>query len=350
MSDTRTAPSLVSEVELDRGGRASWGAIIAGTVVGLAVFFMLSLLGMGIGLTAIEVDANNPLGIVPTASPIWLFISQIVALGVGGFVAGRLAGVLHKAGAILHGTAVWGLATLAAAWLAVSAGAGLFNMAGATLNTASSAISATASGVGDAASTVIPEDINLPDLAVSQVGMEDLPDPVAARLRANGITPDNFQEEAREAFRNVISRAEQARARRAVTGTATDILQSPMDAEQELTQLADTLIGGENAVLSEEDRAEALRVMERRTGLSRQEAAAYVDQVEAKFEAVQADVQQALDEAQAAANEAQAMAVDAADATIDAAATAALLAALASLLGLAAAAGGAIAGRPTDLS
>ncbi|QXT39239.1 hypothetical protein [Gymnodinialimonas ceratoperidinii] len=350
MSDTRTAPSIVSEVELDRGGRTAWGAIIAGSVVGLAVFFMLALLGMGIGLTAIEVDSSNPFGVVPTASPIWLFISQFVALGVGGYVAGRLAGVLHVAGSILHGAAVWGVATLAAAWLAVSAGAGLFNMAGAALNTAGSAISTTASGVGDAASAVIPDDVNLPDLAVSQIGMEDLPDPVAARLRENGITPANFQEEAREAFRAVISRAEQARARRAVLGTATSILQSPTDAGQEISELADTLVGGENAVLNEEDRAEALRVLERRTGLSRQEATAYVDMVEAELDDLRADAEEAIAEAQAAFEEAQAQALDAADAAVDAAATAALLAALASLLGLAAAAGGAIAGRPTDLT
>lgn len=349
MAQTRTAPSLVSEVELDRGGRTAWGAIIAGSVVGLAVFAMLSLLGMGIGMTSIEVDASNPLGVVPTASPIWLFVSQLIALGVGGYVAGRLAGVLHKMGSILHGAAVWGVATIVAVWLTVSAGAGLFNLAGSALSGAGSAISATATGAGNAIQAVIPDDINLPDLALSQIGMEDLPDPVAARLRENGITPENFREEAKEAFRNVISRSEQARARRAVTRTATDIIQSPTDAAEELSSLADTLVGGENAVLNEEDRKEAKRVMERRVGLSPQEAEAYIDQVQTQLEDARAEAQQTLDEAQAALQEAQTAAVNAADQAIDAIAGAALLAALASLLGLLAAAGGAIAGRPADL-
>jgi len=349
MAKTLTAPSLVSEVELDRGGRTAWGAILAGTVVGLAIFAMLSLLGMGIGLTAIEVDESNPMGVVPTASPIWMFISQIIALGAGGYIAGRLAGVLHKAGSVLHGAAVWGVATLAAVWLTVSAGAGLFNLAGSALSGAGSAISATASGAGSAVQAIIPEDVNLPDMAVSQVGLEDLPNPVATRLRENGITPENFQEEATEAFRNVISRSEQARARQMVTGTAMDIIQSPSDTSEELSSLADSLLGGENAVLNEEDRNEAMRVMERRLGLSPQEAEAYVDQVQARLEEVRVDAQQAIDDAQAALQDAQAAAANAADQAVDAVASAALWAALASLLGLLAAAGGAIAGRPGDL-
>ncbi|MCX7567730.1 hypothetical protein OS189_15395 [Sulfitobacter sp. F26169L] len=349
MAKTRTAPSLVSEVELDRGGRTAWGAILAGTVVGLAIFAMLTLLGMGIGLTAIEVDADNPMGVVPTASPIWMFISQIVALGAGGYVAGRLAGVLHKAGSVLHGAAVWGVATLAAVWLTVSAGAGLFNLAGSALSGAGNAISATASGASSAVQAIIPDDVNLPDMAVSQVGMEDLPNPVATRLRENGITPQNFRDEAQEAFRNVISRSEQARARRLVTGTAMDIAQSPTDAKAEISSLADTLVGGENAVLNEEDRKEAMRVMQRRLNLSPQEAEAYVDQVQARLDEIRTDAQQSIDEAQAAIQEAQTAAADAADQAVDAAASAALWAALASLLGLLAAAGGAIAGRPAEV-
>ena len=349
MSGINQTGAYVPETRLDRGGRSAWGAIFAGSVIGLAIFALLSLLGLGLGLTAIEVDANDPMGMVPTASPIWLFISQVIALGAGGYVAGRLAGVLHGNGSILHGAAVWGLSTLAAAWLAVSAGAGLFNMAGSAISLAGSAVSSTASAVSNAVQAVIPNDINLPDLAISQVGMEDLPDPVASKLRANGVTPANFREEAREAFRNVLSRSEQARARDAVMRTATDLLQNPMDAQAELDQLANTLVGGEDAVLSEEDRKEAMRVMERRLGLTTREATAYVDQVQASLEEARANTMAEIDQAQQAFNDAQAAAVDAADQAVDAAASAALLAALASLLGLLAAAGGAYFGRPADI-
>jgi hypothetical protein len=348
MTSIEGSGSRFAETALDRGGRSAWGAIFAGSVIGLAMFAMLSLLGLGLGLTGIEVDANDPLGAVPIASPVWIFVSQIVALGAGGYVAGRLAGVLHANGTILHGAAVWALSTLAAGWLVVSAGAGLFNMAGSAISVVGSAVSSTASATGSAVQAAIPDDINLPELAVSQVGLEDLPDSVAARLRDNGMTPSNFREEAREAFRSVISRSEQARARDAISRTAMDVLQSPLDVKSQISQLSDTLIGGEDAVLSKEDRDEAIRVMERRVGLSRQEAATYVDQVQAQLEKARAEAQAAIDQAEQAIDEAQATAIDAADQAADAAATAALLAALASLIGLFAAAGGAYLGRPAD--
>ena len=131
--------------------------------------------------------------------------SQIIALGAGGYVAGRLAGVLHKAGSVLHGAAVWGVATLAAAWLTVSAGAGLFNLAGSALSGAGSAISATASGrlgcSGDHAGRREPTG---PGRRSGRSG--GFAEPVATRLRENGIAPENFQE-GQEAFRNVISRS-----------------------------------------------------------------------------------------------------------------------------------------------
>jgi hypothetical protein len=349
MTDVNRTVAYISPMWPDHGGRSAWGAIFAGTVIGLAVFAMLSLLGLGLGLSAIEVDADDPLGMVPSASPVWLFFSQLVALGAGGFVAGRLAGVLHGIGVMLHGATVWALSTLVAAWLAVSAGMGLFNMAGSAINVAGSVVSSGASATGNAVQAIIPDDINLPDLAVSQIGMEDLPDAVATKLRANGITPANFRDEAREAFRSVISRAEQPRAREAISRTATDILQSPMDAKAEIQQLADTLVGGENAIISDEDRTEAIRVIERRLGLTQQEAAAYADQVQARLDEARANAESAIDEVQQTLDEMQTAAVNAADKAADTAATAALLAALASLLGLLAAAGGAYAGRPVDI-
>lgn len=349
MTDIRQTGAYMRETQLDRGGRSAWGAILVGSVIGLAVFAMLSLLGVGLGLTAIEIGEDNPLGGVPTASPIWLFVSQIISLGIGGFVAGRLAGVLHGIGSMLHGAAVWALSTLVAAWLAVSASVGLFNMTGSAIGMVGSAVSNAASATGGAVQAMMPEDVNLPDLAVSQLGLEDLPDPVAARLREAGITPENFRNEAREAFRDVISRSEQARARRAISNSAVDILRNPSDIEAELQQLADTLVGGEDAVLSEEDRAEALRLMESRLGLTRQEANAYIDQVEARLTEARAEAEAAIAEARQSFEETKAAAVEAADQAADMAAAAALMAALASLIGLVAAAAGAHLGRPVDI-
>jgi hypothetical protein len=316
----------------DGPGRTAWGAILAGTVVAGGVFVLLALAGLGLGFTLLEPDEASPMNGAFTTTAIWQFVSQLIALAAGGFVAGRLAGVLHGIGAALHGATVWGLSTLLALWLAISATAGLFSMAG-------SAISSIASGVGSAAQAAIPEDLSLPDLSVSGIDMQDLPEPLRRTLRENGITPDNFQREAREAFRSVISAQEQARIRQQATEAAGDLVGSPGDAREDVNDFVDSVFG-QGAILSEEDREEAIAVMEGRFGITEAEAEEFLQTVETRAEELQAEAEEALQQAQE-------QAAEAADTATDAIASAAWLAALASLIGLAAAVGGAIAGRPS---
>lgn len=323
-------PTAAVETQLDRGGRSAWGAIFAGAVVALAVFLALGLLGLGIGVVDIDPRAGDPVEFSLLGTGIYVFIAQLIALGAGGFVAGRLAGVLHTLGSALHGATVWGLTTLVTAWLATSAATGLFGLA-------SSAISTALSGASSAVQGVIPDDLSLPNLSAGAVSFDDLPDGVQSTLRENGITPDNFQEEAREAFRSVVSESEQARAREAATDTAQDIITSPGDIGAEISELTDTLFG-QGGVLSEEDRQQALTVMEERFGITPQEAEAYLDQVQAQAEEVQ-------QQAEAAIEQARTEALQAAEAAAQAVQTAGIVGFIASMIGLIAAIAGAVAGR-----
>lgn len=316
----------------DGPGRAHWGAIFAGSVVALGVFVLLALAGIGLGLSIFEATEASPMNGSLTTTAIWQFVSQLIALGVGGFTAGRLAGVLHPMGAMLHGATVWALTTLAALYLATQAITGLVGAAG-------SALSGIAGGASSAVSAIIPDDLSLPDLSLGNVSLEDLPQPVQDALRENGITPANFRQEAQEAFRSVISQQEQATITSQATETAQDIVQNPGDAVAEAEQFIDRIFGN-GGVLGDEDQQEALAVMQDRFGLSQEEAEQYLQTVQERAEALQADAAAALDNARI-------QAVQAADAAADAIATAAWLAALASLIGLGAAVAGAAAGRPS---
>ena len=328
--------TLLAEAQLDRGGRTAWGAIIAGTVVALAVFALLTLLGIGIGFAGIDPRSADPLGASPTIAPIYLFLSQLVALAAGGYVAGRLAGVLHTVGAALHGVTVWALTTILSIYFATVAASGLFSAV-------TSALSTVGGGAANAVQAVIPDDFELPNLTDASVGFDQLPEGVQQTLRENGVTPENFQQEAQEALRSVVSQQEQQQLTAEAQEAATDVLQSPGDIGQDIQQFTDEIFGA-GGVLSEEDRTQALQVLQERFGITEEEAQAYVDQVQARAEEVQAQAGQAIEEARAAATEA-------ADQAADAASTAGFLAFFASLIGLAAAAGGAVAGRvkPVDL-
>ncbi|MGR3435523.1 MAG: hypothetical protein ACU0CO_11650 [Shimia sp.] len=332
MADTTLPP--INEAALDRGGRTAWGAIFAGSLLAVGIMVLLSFLGLGFGFAAIDPMQSDVMGATPTTTPIWVFVSQLIALVVGGYAAGRLAGVLHAPGAMLHGASVWALTTVATLYLAITGAAGV-------VSTASSALGSAISGVSSAAQAAFPEDVSLPNLAVPDVELSDLPEPVQETLRENGITPANFQEEARQAFRDVVSRQEQQRAVTEAQETATDIIQSPGDIGRDIDQFTDALLG-QGGVLSNADRQEALTVLEERFGVTPQEA----EQALATFEERAQEIQA---QAEAAVEEAQAQAMQTAEQATDALSTAAFLAFAASLLGLLAAVGGALLGRPTKI-
>ncbi len=91
--------------------RISWNAIFAGVIIALTVASLLNLLGLGLGLTAFtaNTDVAATIGI---GSIIWLIFSGIVAMLIGGWVAGALADIAQPAEGILHGLVTWALATL----------------------------------------------------------------------------------------------------------------------------------------------------------------------------------------------------------------------------------------------
>lgn len=99
----------------------SWGAIIAGGVVAAALGLILISLGAGLGLVAVSPWRNEgaegtTLGI---GAIIWSILMEIIAFGVGGYVAGRLRtkwADIHGDEVYFrdtaHGFVTWALGTL----------------------------------------------------------------------------------------------------------------------------------------------------------------------------------------------------------------------------------------------
>src|SRR5436190_2177305 len=90
--------------------RISWGAVFAGLILAIMVSLVLSLLGIGIGAATIDpMSERNPMRGLGIGALIWFAITSLAAYFVGGWVAGRLAGVGRRADATLHGLVTWGL-------------------------------------------------------------------------------------------------------------------------------------------------------------------------------------------------------------------------------------------------
>jgi len=130
------------------GRRVSWGAIFAGTFVTVALFLTLQILGAGIGASALDLTGSrttsaSSLGI---GAAIWWFITGLIALFIGGWVAGRLGWRLSKLDRALHGLTVWSLFYVAMFLLTLTA---LSALVGGGL----SLLGSTASAAGQAAGT-----------------------------------------------------------------------------------------------------------------------------------------------------------------------------------------------------
>jgi hypothetical protein len=133
--------------------RVSWGAIIAGALLAVAVGAMLNILGLAVGATAVDATARD----TPSASTfgigagIWLLVSNLVGLAAGGYAAARLSGTSDGTDATLHGLGVWAVAFLVSAVL-------LGNVVAGTASTAFGAVSSivggAARGAGSAVSAV----------------------------------------------------------------------------------------------------------------------------------------------------------------------------------------------------
>ena len=113
--------------------RISWGAILAGTLTALAVASMLNLLGLGIGFSTINpMTEADPLKGLGTGTLIWLGVSNLIALFLGGIVAGRMSGYPAKSDGGLHGFLSWALFALISFYLITTTVGTLVNgMAGA---------------------------------------------------------------------------------------------------------------------------------------------------------------------------------------------------------------------------
>lgn len=149
--------------------RISWGAIIAGTIAALAVQLLLTLLGLSIGMWAVDPSAGQEgfqgIGI---GAAIWGLASFIIALFAGGWIAGRMAGLESKFDGLLEGFMVWGLVTVITFML---------------LTTAISGIVGGAAGLAGDALTSASEQIDNPKQMLQEFGrsfrdeIEEMQDP-----------------------------------------------------------------------------------------------------------------------------------------------------------------------------
>ncbi|WP_245932544.1 hypothetical protein [Aquabacterium olei] len=144
----RAVPDPVQATEAASG--LSWGAALAGAVAATALSFILVVLGVGLGLSSVSpwsyrgAEAST----LAASAILWVTLTQVLASGLGGYMAGRLRGRWTRLRSpevffrdTAHGLVAWSVATLVMAGLMGSA---LTGVLGQTARTASAVVSTAA--------------------------------------------------------------------------------------------------------------------------------------------------------------------------------------------------------------
>jgi hypothetical protein len=239
----RNSPSESASFHLSAMRRITWGAIFAGVVVALVVQMLLSLLGMGIGMGTVNpMEESNPFSGLGTGALVWWIVSMLISLFIGGWVAGRLAGMPKASDSALHGILMWSVFTLVSFYLLTTAVGGIISGVG-------GALGKTLSSAGQGLSSMGP----------------DIKDQLRQKAEQSGINIDEIKEQAK-----------------AIGGNP--------DQQKQMADMAEKMYKSDGH-LSEADRQKAIDMVEK-TGKSKEEATAQIDKMMSGIQKGKAKLQQ----------------------------------------------------------
>lgn len=150
---SRTTGSSISTVHEAPDSAVSWAAVLAGAFVAAAMALILLPLGTGLGLSAISPWSNAGVSstTIGIAGAVWLIVMQVIAAGLGGYVAGRLRTkwvAVHSDEVFFrntaHGFLSWAVAVVISAGLLASAAAAIVGVGTGVAATGVAAVGAAA--------------------------------------------------------------------------------------------------------------------------------------------------------------------------------------------------------------
>lgn len=90
--------------------KTGWNAIIVGVIIGFAYEILLNFLGVGLGL--VTFSGTTKMLTIGIGAIIWIAISGIVSMGVGGWFTGKLSNTGCRFQLITNGLIAWSIATI----------------------------------------------------------------------------------------------------------------------------------------------------------------------------------------------------------------------------------------------
>lgn len=131
--------------------RISWGAVIAGVILSLTVYLIMTVLGTAIGASLLSpMSQQNPAHGFGFGSGVWVIVTTVIAVFAGSYFAGRCAPVLGW----LHGLLAWAVMTLLVVYSMASLIGGAISTASSVASTGATVGAATSNQTNGAGSMV----------------------------------------------------------------------------------------------------------------------------------------------------------------------------------------------------
>lgn len=241
--------------------RISWGSVFAGVAVATVAELLFALLGLAIGLSTVDPTRETyPFSGLGIGAAAWWVVSSLISLFLGGWIAGRLAGMPRRFDGAVHGVLTWAIATFLMIYFL---GTALGNLIGGAMTLVRSGVSAAA----QAASAAVPEGTG------------------AGARAASGAVGDSIRREAQQLLRQSEQPALQPEALRRRLGNISDeAARAAMAAAgnpQEAGRIMDSVLGlvlnEARPVAAAANRDAAVNILVARTGMDRAQAQQVVD-------------------------------------------------------------------------
>ncbi|MCE3238082.1 MAG: hypothetical protein K0R24_1063 [Gammaproteobacteria bacterium] len=252
-------PSINNKIQVEK---FSWSAVIAGVLVGLGSQLTFNLLGAGIGAITFNADPQG-MAISAFIPVIWVLLSGIVAMFLGGWVTGHLTFQNCSLKNALHGFVTWGIATLITFFFT-------FTIAGAFMNNTLNIVKQSATLAGQGASSLVQ---SVPGVAEKVQNL--LPDLNQAQ--------NQIKKKAEEIFN-------QAKVKEALHSGNLE------EAKKELKEIVTALLTAESSEEKDSAKDKALSFLTAKTGFDKDQAEKIADNWLNKYEELKEKVTQAANE------------------------------------------------------
>jgi hypothetical protein len=162
-----------------------WSAIFGGAALAVGLWIMLQVLGLGLGMTAVDAENAGSLRGAGIGAGIWSLIAPLIAMFVGAMLTGRLSGTRDRGVAAMHGSVVWALALALGLWMIMAIVGSVVGGVARVSGAAASATSSLVTGAARAGGSIDASD------AMGALGIDtnDLVAPINQRLQREGKPP-----------------------------------------------------------------------------------------------------------------------------------------------------------------